>query len=201
MDVTQEKQLLYDLIDRLPEDALPEAFTLLHRLAQVPSAAPNSAVKTRSAMSESAFWKAIAQIDWSKAGDDRAVIQPLIDHLLTFSAAQIVAFKKILTQKLYNLDGEIFARHAFPGKKHFSADVFLYVRCCVVANGKKYYQHILKNPSAIRGDLTFEALLKVANEAYYQKTGQQLSAALTAGMSYETYQNEHGWKTEKTPTA
>jgi Protein of unknown function (DUF4240) len=185
MDTTQEKQLLHELIDQLPELALPKALILLRRLAR-PSDAP---VRIRRTMAESVFWHAIAQLDWSKAGDDQAVIQPLIDHLSTLLAVQIPPFNAALRLKLYSLSGERFTRCAFPGQEDFPADVFLHIRCWVVAQGQKYYHQILRNPSAIRSDLRFEALSKVADEAYYQKTGQRLSEtdAFVAGLSYEDY--------------
>jgi len=71
-------------------------------------------------------------------------------------------------------------------------DNFLYARCCVVANGKAYYEQVLKNPEDMPKEVTFEALLRIPGEAYQKKTGKRLVFVTT--YSYETYSNREGWE-------
>ena len=71
---------------------------------------------------------------------------------------------------------------------YFSADYFLYTRCAVVAEGKTYYEKILKMPSKMPNDIDFEHLLSLANEAYKLKTGKEFN--YTPTFNYETHQNQ-----------
>lgn len=74
----------------------------------------------------------------------------------------------------------------------FSADDFLYVRCAVVAEGKEYYESVLKNPSEIPDDVDFEHLLGLAGEAYTLKTGREFDYSPL--FNYETHSNLQGWR-------
>lgn len=53
--------------------------------------------------------------------------------------------------------------------EQFSVDYFLYVRCCVVANGKEYFEMVVSNPEQMPKDIDFEPLLYLAMEAYNKK--------------------------------
>jgi hypothetical protein len=75
---------------------------------------------------------------------------------------------------------------------HFSVDWFLDVRCCVVANGKRTFETVLKNPKRMPKGMEFEALLQVAAQAYQAKTGEDF--AFIPSVSYETFSNKAGWQ-------
>ncbi len=100
-----------------------------------------------------------------------------------------------MSEKLHRLDGEQFARHigenAYGKGNYFSADIFLYARCCVVANGRLLYEHILQHPEDMPKDLEFEPLLSIADEAYRKKTGKHLEHL--PAFNYETGFNSQGW--------
>jgi hypothetical protein len=95
---------------------------------------------------ECQFWKIIALFDWSKEGDDDAVMRPAIDALAQLDLNALHEFDEILAAKLYALDREEYARPTGFGIEYFSVDMFLYNRCCAVGNGKAFYERVLKNP-------------------------------------------------------
>ena len=66
------------------------------------------------------------------------------------------------------------------------------VRCAVVANGRAFYEEVLKNPREMPKDLTFEPLLYVAMTAYKRKIGKEFM--ILPAFNYETYSNKEGWK-------
>jgi len=147
-------------------------------------------------MEESEFWDLIGELDWNKAGDDEAVCEPLVSALAGKSTDAIGAFHERLAQKLHALDTEAHARQigedAYVGPdEHFSADWFLYVRCCAVANGRKVFDTVIEDPSQMPEDMEFEALLEVAATAYKRKTGDEFDS--DASVSYETFSNKDGW--------
>ncbi|MFN0013394.1 MAG: DUF4240 domain-containing protein [Saprospiraceae bacterium] len=146
-------------------------------------------------MSEDVFWQIIAMLDWEKEGDDEAVLRPAVDFLSAFSATEIARFQDILSEKLHRLDGERYAKHigenAYGSSGYFSTDIFLYARCCVVANGRSFYEHVLKHPQDMPQDMDFEALLGLADDAYFAKTGTHME--YVPAYNYETGFNSHGW--------
>ncbi len=148
-------------------------------------------------MKEDTFWQIIALFDWSKEEEsDAAVVAPAIDYLSELPVYAIYGFQDILSEKLYTLDARRFAEQigedAYQEDTYFSVDIFLYARCCVVANGKDAYEQVLQNPTLMPKDLTFEALLSVASKAYQLKTGARLTYLPT--FNYETYSNKAGWQ-------
>ena len=151
-------------------------------------------------MNEDLFWKTIEKFDWEKEGDDRAVMEPAIRFLSQCSIKNIKFFHDILSEKLYVLDGERYARqtgsNAYSENGSFSVDVFLYARCCVIANGREYYQHVLQDPTEMPKDLTFEAILNLPAFAFELKTG--LEFVHVPSKNYETFFNTEGWN-EPTP--
>ncbi|MEO8612493.1 MAG: DUF4240 domain-containing protein [Chloroflexota bacterium] len=96
-------------------------------------------------MDENQFWDMIALFDWSHEGDDRAVMRPAIDALAKLDPEALHAFDEILAAKLYALDTQAHAQPTGLGDRHFSVDSFLYTRCCVVVNGKVFYERVLKH--------------------------------------------------------
>lgn len=94
---------------------------------------------------------------------------------MTIHRGKLKAFENSLSKKLYQLDGLEYAQNiginAYQGKDlPFSADVFLYARCAVVAEGKEVFEKVLEQPEKMLKNQTFEYLLYLANSAYTQKT-------------------------------
>jgi hypothetical protein len=149
------------------------------------------------AMDDAQFWAIVALLDWRTLNSD-AILAPAIKKLSTFSKADIHAFPDILNEKLYALDGRRFAeqlgsnKYAPENNKHFSVDGFLYARCCVVANGKTFYETVLKNPIKMPKEYTFESLLYVPKEAWKLKTKRDNYDYYPETWS-ETFSNSAGW--------
>jgi len=144
-------------------------------------------------LTEERFWEIIALFDWSDEEDNEAVMEPAVEVLSKMSIASIYQFQDTLSEKLRQLDTEIHAQvfmNKHP-KGHLSVDDFLYVRCCVVANGKEFFERILQHPEEMPQDLTFSAMLHVASKAYERKTGRAFH--YVPALDYETYSNEQGW--------
>lgn len=145
-------------------------------------------------MSEEQFWNILALLDWGRKRNED-IIAPAVQALSMLSEAEICWFDRILAQKLFALDGE---KYATPlgwndaSGHHFSVDSFLYARCCVVANGNRFYEKVLKNPSLMPQDCTFESLLYLAEKAYHLKTGSDDYDYLPP-VSYEMFSNHEGW--------
>ncbi len=147
-------------------------------------------------MNETKFWETISLLDWTQVGKDDAILKPSVDALAEMPIDHIYQFEEILAEKLYNLDGEPYARnmgeYSYKGEdKHFSVDLFLYARCYVVAKGKDYYEKVLADPEKMPRDLEFEAILYLAKEVYEKKTGQEFN--YIPKHDYETFNNEEGW--------
>jgi uncharacterized protein DUF4240 len=148
-------------------------------------------------MSDEQFWDLISRLDWSRAGDDEAVIEPVIAIVAAMGANAASAFEDVLAQKLYELDTREHARnigeYAFVDGENdlFSVDWFLYARCVVVANGRAFFTKVLRNPELFPKDMDFEALLAIAPQAYERVTAQPFDH-LTP-VSYETFSNRSGW--------
>lgn len=149
-------------------------------------------------MTEDVFWDIIASFDWEKTGDDDAVLKPAFDSLISMSVNDIQEFADILAEKLYNLDGILYASNIGPDSYrgdnvYFSVDYFLYVRCCVVANGKDYYYHVINNPAAMPKEMDFESLLYFADNVYNAKQNTE-GQYLQTKLSFETFSNVNAWQ-------
>jgi uncharacterized protein DUF4240 len=146
-------------------------------------------------MDEQQFWDIITQLDWGRKRSED-ITDPAVEALSQFSEQDIFRFEQILAEKLYAIDGEAYAKPLGWGSsdgQHFSVDVFLYARCCAVANGKAFYEKVLKNPVLMPKELTFEPLLYLAEKAHCLKTGSDHYDFLPT-VSYETFSNQAGWK-------
>lgn len=152
--------------------------------------------RNRAPLSEQHFWEIISLLDWDKEGDDDAVVEPAVAYLTAGPVRHIFEFADLLSEKLFTLDSEAYARHigedAWSPDRYFSVDNFLYARCCVVANGKEMYEKVLHDPAQMPKDLTFEALLYLPSEAYERKTGKAYD--YSPAFPIETYGNEKGWE-------
>ncbi len=147
-------------------------------------------------LTEQRFWELIGLLDWSKEGNDEAVLEPLVAALAAGPMRHIYEFEDLLSQKLYALDGIIYARNigqsAYRDGAYFSPDIFLYARCCAVANGRETYEQVLKNSEIMPKDIDFGALLRASQEAFKRKTGRNLD--YIPAYPIETYSNHAGWQ-------
>lgn len=146
-------------------------------------------------MNEEQFWQIIDLLAWEAGDDDDAILAPAVERLQQFSEEDIFRFQDILAEKLFLLDTQAFAEQLgegrFGGDQHFSVDVFLYARACVVANGQAFFRQVLQNPAKMPKEYTFEAILYLAQEAFERKTGQDWT--YLPQKSYETFSNREGW--------
>lgn len=159
---------------------------------------PDKPVSAYRPMDEVVFWEVIASLNWKKLGNDDAVLRPALNKLMSMPAEDIKQFAEILAEKLYALDGLAYASNIGPdsykGKgEYFSADYFLYVRCCVVANGEDYYHYVLNNPKEMPKGLDFEPLLYLADNALNKKLKTE-GETIETKVSVETFSNGRGWK-------
>ncbi len=148
-------------------------------------------------MTEDTFWEIMELLDWSKEEEsEEAVIAPAVERLAALPVYAIYNFQDILSEKLYVLDARRYATQigeaAFREDERFAVDTFLHAHCCMVANGKETYEQVVQHPALMLKDLTFEALLSIANKAYQLKTDTPLS--YLPAFDYETYSNKVGWQ-------
>lgn len=153
--------------------------------------------KSPGPMNQARFWKIIALLDWSQVGKDDKVLKPAVAALSRHTPSQIRRFEDILARKLYALDGVRYAENIGAGSwqgdnRPFPVDTFLYVRCCVVANGRRVFESIHKNPKDMPKDVEFEPLLSLAYLAYLASSGREFE--YTPKVSYETFSNKRQWK-------
>ena len=94
--------------------------------------APSESTTTASLMNEDKFWEIIAQLDWTKTGNDDAVIEPAVQYLARQPEPAILTFFDLLSEKLYLLDGRLYAQFSSGEVDWVSSDLFLYARCCAV---------------------------------------------------------------------
>lgn len=153
-------------------------------------------------MNESEFWRVVSLLDWNKTGDDDAILEPAFVALADKGADEIIQFEEMLAEKLHAIDTRRHCKACYAGKldpdngdDYISADDFLYQRCVVVANGRDFYNTVLRNPSKFPQGLEFESLLTLGPTAFKWSTGNEYDHHTS--VSYESFQNREGWK----PTA
>lgn len=149
-------------------------------------------------MNENTFWEIISRFDWSKQGDDDAVMAPACEALAALDEQAIFKFYDLLAEKLHALDTREHCRACYKGEldpdngdDYISADGFLYARCVVVANGRDFYNAVLADPTQFPQELEFESLLSLTDMAYEQKTGETMDHSPT--VDFESFQNQAGW--------
>ncbi len=148
-------------------------------------------------MDETQFWTIIEMLDWRTMNAD-LILAPAVVALSHFSKGDIQLFHDLLNEKLYNLDGRRFAEQL--GSNHyppiegeaFSVDGFLYARCCVVANGKAFYEAVIADPAKMPKEYGFESLLYLPQKAWKLKTGRDDYNYFPKTWS-ETFSNPTGW--------
>lgn len=145
-------------------------------------------------LDEAGFWQIIGLLDWDQSGNDDAVLAPAVAALAAMPIVAIHQFEDLLAEKLWHLDTPAHAKASLANQPHthLSVDGFLYDRCCVVANGKAFYEAVLDNPAKMPAGYSFEHLLSLANRAYRAKTGKDFTHI--SQRSYETYSNEAAWE-------
>ena len=141
-------------------------------------------------LNEQKFWKLIELIDW-KQKENEKILQPLIKALAANSEAVIYQFSERLAFYLHELDGPAFTKALEADEIGFSADTFLYARCLAVAKGEKFYKKVLAKPEKMPVGEDFEALLYIAEAAYYKKTGKTYQYVPT--INYESFFNQKLW--------
>jgi len=140
------------------------------------------------------FWAIIEKLDWSKLGQNEAVLAPAIEALSKMPLASIHQFEDILSKKLWQLDTRQHAIASLNGKdlNQLSDDYFLYDRCGVVANGKAFFEKILSHPTEWPIGYSFSQLLNLASDSFQLKTGKAFIHS--PKYNYETGSNETGWE-------
>ncbi|MEV7616883.1 DUF4240 domain-containing protein [Streptomyces sp. NPDC089799] len=140
-------------------------------------------------MDENAFWDLLE--DCRPAGPDPdadLLAAALTVALSTGPLHRVVAFAEWLSWLLYRLDRREYGR-GLPG------DVFLHIRCAVVAAGRAAYESVLADPAEFapyaEGPARAEDLLYVPDQAYEHLTGEQWPRATR--YSYESFTNREGW--------
>jgi len=157
--------------------------------------------KPKKMMSEEEFWSIIELLDWKHQGNDKEVLAPAIKALAAKSKTDICRFEERFAYLLYQLDTKAHASNIGadsydPESDSVSADGFLYARCVVVANGREFYEAVLKDPTKMPKDMEFESLLQLASGAYELKTGEDFE--YSTGCSYESFSNQAGWREQST---
>lgn len=147
-------------------------------------------------MTESEFWQLISLIDTDALDDEREqeAIEPLQAALGLQPEQALFAFEELLSRKLYDIDGEVYADNA--GDSGDSDDAFLYARCYVVAKGAAFYEQVKAEPDRMPKTLEqwCESLLYPHRTVWAERTGSDESAwPFQATVSYETGSNEALW--------
>ncbi|PWA11241.1 hypothetical protein DCC39_09470 [Pueribacillus theae] len=147
-------------------------------------------------MEDDSFWSIISLLNFN-AECEEEIIEPAVDQLAKKSVRDIKQFEEALAYKLYLLDTKEHAKnigkYSYDEKQnYFSADLFLYFRCSVLAKGKEFFESTLVNPKNMPKDGPFEPLLSIASDAYKRRTGKEFE--YITGCDYESFSNVEGWK-------
>lgn len=147
-------------------------------------------------MTDSEFWNYIARIDLRALdrGDEEGAVLPVRTALAAETEAWLVEFEEALAQKLYALDGEVYAQNA--GESGESDDAFLYARLYVVAKGRDFYETIRLNPKKMPKSVEqwCESLLYVHKYAWEALTGRSAAQwPFSPTVSFESGSNPELW--------
>ncbi|MBO0593936.1 DUF4240 domain-containing protein [Cellulophaga sp. E16_2] len=151
-------------------------------------------MKPKKMMDDQSFWEVIEKIDWSRKEDEEKML-PAIKFLANKKVSEIKQFQENLTYKLYLLDNKENAKNIGENSfenEYFSADYFLYIRCCVIANGKSMFESVIVDSKKMPKDLDFEPILYLSSSAYETKMKKDFE--YESGCDYETYSNIKGWE-------
>ena len=154
--------------------------------------------KSKKMMKDETFWSIISLLKINDEIDDGEMLEPAVNTLIKMSIKDIKEFEESLAYKLYLLDTKEHAKNIddYPyneGTQHFfSSDLFLYIRCSVIAKGKEYFELTLKKSENMSKVNPFEPLLSLASKAYTRKTGNAFE--YIASYDYESFSNTEGWQ-------
>jgi len=193
-DYLWDKQIAMDTVLHINVEALNDAFVQDLKKQFGPAELEIRFSKTpENWLTEDRFWEIIALLDWSKEGNDELVIAPVVAALAAMPLGNVHQFQDILSEKLWLLDTEAHATASLRDHPDapLSVDYFLYDRCCVVANGRDFFEKVLNDPTQMPVGLSFGHLLSVAVKAYQQHTGRTFLHI--PAYNYETYSNKAGW--------
>lgn len=157
----------------------------------------NKPQKPKKMMDDATFLSIISMLDFENANFNEEILRPAIVELSKTSVKDIKQFEENLAYKLYLLDTKVHAKNIGENsysdtETNFSPDLFLYIRCFVIAKGQEFYELILNNPRKMPKDNSFEPLLYLASEAYTKRMGKEFE--YITGCDYETFSNVDGWK-------
>ncbi len=139
------------------------------------------------------FYYLMEKLDWTKQGDDDAVLEPLVDYLSKWDDIVIFAFHEYMAQLLYDIDTKEIA--SIYENEEFGDDAFLYARCVAIINGPTFYDKILDGTEDLDPDLWFESILYVPCNAWARKHGKEpQDYPYITKLSYESGSNKEGWK-------
>ncbi|MDM5221094.1 DUF4240 domain-containing protein [Peribacillus sp. NJ11] len=152
--------------------------------------------KPKEMMKDELFWSIISLLNFN-AECEEEIIEPAVNKLAKMSVRDIKQFEEALSYKLYLLDTKEHAKnigeYSYDKERdYFSADLFLYFRCSVLARGKEFFESTLDNPKNMPKDDSFESLLSLASDAYIRRTGKEFE--YITGCDYESFSNVEGWK-------
>ena len=148
-------------------------------------------------MNDEEFWSITSLLN-SNGNGSEDILEPAVMALSKMSVKDIKEFEEALSYKLYLLDTREHAKnigeysYTEDNPINFSVDLFLYIRCAVVAEGQQNFECTLKNPEMMIKNRTFEPLLSIASHAYLKRMKKDFE--YTSGCSYETFSNIAGWK-------
>jgi hypothetical protein len=157
---------------------------------------PNIFTLASVSMNETEFWKLISFVNVVvlDEGDEDAAVKPLQQELMRKSESELFEFEEQLSQQLFAIDGEIFAKNA--GESGGSDDGFLYARCYVIAKGKEFYEAVKTDPTKMPQSIHqwCEALLYSHREVWAKLMKSDPSEwPFSASVSYETASNPDLW--------
>src|SRR4051794_30448035 len=112
------------------------------------------------------------------------VVPALREALEALTAADLLAFDRILERKLYDIDRAEIQEHT-----DGSDDGFLYARGFIVAAGKGYYEAVNAKPAVALMDLECEAMCYLSWHIHEEKFGP----VPASGISRESCSNKAGW--------
>lgn len=149
-------------------------------------------------MDEHDFWQLIALLDGRA---EEPGLSRLSTALAATSPERITGFADRLAEVLHALDTpghfgqEVRDLEDPPDAPTMplSEDTFLYLRCAVVAAGRRAYGIVLADPDRLAGawQMDGESLLYVAEEAWERATGRPWEHETP--ISYETGHNQAAW--------
>ncbi|MCI9508537.1 MAG: DUF4240 domain-containing protein [Angelakisella sp.] len=141
------------------------------------------------------FWNTMERCDWTKEGDDDAVLAPVLDYLAGQDDQQIFQFDDQMSQLLYDLDTKALADACRKADPLMSDDSFLYSRCVALINGPVYYEKVRNGKEKSLWQMEFEALLFLPRRAWAKKHRRDEDEyPHLPPLSFETGSNREGWR-------